>query len=122
MVIEKTGFSKLENRNVEVNTASEVTFDVELAAGNVAETVDVTAQSEAISLNKTNATVGTTIETRRAVELPTGAGRNVNNLALLSPNVNASPGGSGISANGQRTRNNNFTIDDYVAWICLRAC
>jgi outer membrane receptor protein involved in Fe transport len=111
VVIEKTGFSRLENRNVEVNTASEITFDVELAAGNVAETVDVTAQSEAITLNKTNATVGTTIETRRAVELPTGAARNINNLALLSPNVNASPGGSGISANGQRTRNNNFTID-----------
>jgi len=109
--VEKTGFSKLENRNIEVNTASEVTFDAELATGNISETVDVTANSEAISLNKTNATVGTTIESRRVTELPTGAARNINNLALLSPNVNASPGGSGISANGQRTRNNNFTID-----------
>jgi outer membrane receptor protein involved in Fe transport len=111
VTVEKSGFSRIENRNVVVNTATEVTFDPEIKVGDVAATVDVTAQSEAISLNKTNATVGTTIETRRAVELPTGAGRNVNNLALLSPNVNASPGGSGISANGQRTRNNNFTID-----------
>ncbi len=109
--VEKTGFTKAENRSLQVNTATEVTFDVNLSVGNVAETVDVTAETEAITLNKTNATVGTTIETRRVVELPLGATRNVNNLALLSPNVFSAPGSSGISANGQRARNNNFTID-----------
>ncbi len=109
--VEKTGFTKAENRNLQVNTATEVTFDVDLTVGNVAETVDVTAQAEAITLNKTNATVGTTIETRRVVELPLGATRDVNSLALLSPNVFSAPGSSGISANGQRARNNNFTVD-----------
>lgn len=111
VTIEKTGFSKLENRNIEVSSASEVSLDVELKTGDISETVDVTSESEAITLNKTNATVGTTIEQRRAVELPTGASRNINNLALLSPNVFSGPGSSGISANGQRARNNNFTID-----------
>ncbi len=111
VLVEKTGFSRVENKELIVNTATAVTFDVELTVGDIAATVDVTAEAEAVTLNKTNATVGTTIESRRAVELPLGAARNVNNLALLSPNVNASPGGSGISANGQRTRNNNFTID-----------
>jgi hypothetical protein len=82
-----------------------------MKAGSVTETVDVTATAEAVTLNKTNATVGTTIESRRAVELPLGAARNVNNLALLSPNVFAAPGSTGISANGQRARNNNFTVD-----------
>ncbi|MDQ3711556.1 MAG: carboxypeptidase regulatory-like domain-containing protein [Acidobacteriota bacterium] len=109
--VEKTGFTKAENRSLQVNTATEVTFDVNLTVGSVTETVDVTAETEAITLNKTNATVGTTIETRRVVELPLGATRNVNNLALLSPNVFSAPGSSGISANGQRARNNNFTID-----------
>lgn len=109
--IEKTGFSKISNKNLELNTASEVTFDVDLKVGNVTESVDVTADTEAVTLNKTNGTVGTTIDSRRAVELPLGAARNINNLALLSPNVFSGPGSSGISANGQRARNNNFTID-----------
>jgi hypothetical protein len=111
VTVEAPNFSKAENRDLVVSTASEVTYDVEMKAGSVTETVDVTATAEAVTLNKTNATVGTTIESRRAVELPLGAARNVNNLALLSPNVFSGPGSSGISANGQRARNNNFTID-----------
>ncbi len=58
-----------------------------------------------------SATVGLTVTSRQAEELPLGGARNVNNLALLSPNVFSAPGSSGISANGQRARNNNFTID-----------
>lgn len=111
VVIESAGFSRVENREVLVQTSLETTFDAELRAGGVAETVDVTAQSEAISLNKTNATIGLTLTSRQAEELPLSAGRNVLNLALLSPNVHAAPGANGISANGQRARNNNFTID-----------
>jgi hypothetical protein len=111
VVVSKTGFGRIENRQVTVQSATETTFDVELRAGGVAETVDVTAQSEAITLNKTNPTIGLTATAKQAEELPLGPGRNVNNLALLSPNVFSAPGASGISANGQRARNNNFTID-----------
>ncbi|HEX7314840.1 MAG TPA: carboxypeptidase regulatory-like domain-containing protein [Pyrinomonadaceae bacterium] len=111
VTIQGAGFGSLENQNVEVRTSNETSLDATLKAGGVAETVNVTAQTEAIALNKTNATVGLTVSTRQVVELPTGAGRNINNLALLSPNVFSGPGSSGISANGQRARNNNFTID-----------
>ncbi|MEP6921793.1 MAG: TonB-dependent receptor [bacterium] len=111
VTFEKAGFSKAENREVAVNQSNEISFDTDLKAGGITETVDVTAQSEAITLNKTNATVGLTATSRQAVELPLGGGRNINNLALLSPNVFSAPGSSGISANGQRARNNNFTID-----------
>lgn len=109
--VEKDGFTSVENKELVVNTATDVIFDVSMKVGNVSETIDITADAEAVTLNKTNGTIGTTIESRRAVELPLGAGRNVNNLALLSPNVFAAPGSTGISANGQRARNNNFTID-----------
>lgn len=109
--VEKEGFTSVENKELTVNTATDVTFDINLKVGNVSESIDITAEAEAVTLNKTNGTIGTTIESRRAVELPLGAGRNVNNLALLSPNVFAAPGSTGISANGQRARNNNFTID-----------
>ena len=94
-----------------MQTALETTFDANMQAGGVVETVDVTAQTEAISLNKTNPTIGLTLTERQAEELPTSAARNVLNLALLSPNVHVAPGANGISANGQRARNNNFTID-----------
>lgn len=109
--VEKTGFSKVENTQLQVVGATDTTFDVELPVGSVGASVDITTASEAVTLNKTNATVGSTFESRRAVELPTGASRNINNLALLSPNVFSAPGSTGISANGQRARNNNFTID-----------
>ena len=47
---------------------------------------------------------------RRVEELPL-PGRNINNLALLGPNTFTAPGSTGISANGNRARNNNFMID-----------
>ena len=63
------------------------------------------------SSSKTNPSIGLTATSRQAVELPLGAGRNINNLALLAPNAFTAPGSSGLSVNGQRARNNNFTID-----------
>src|SRR5262249_34440685 len=101
VLIEKTGFSKIENRAVTVQQAQETTFDVELQTGSVTGIVDVTADQEAITLNKTNPTIGLTATARQVVELPLGAARDVNNLALLSPNVFSAPGSTGISANGQ---------------------
>lgn len=111
VVVEKSGFSKVENREVRVLAATETTFDVALKVGNVAESVDVTAAAEGITLNKTNATLGLSVSNRAAVELPLSAARDINNLALLSPNAFPAPGSTGISVNGQRARNNNFTID-----------
>ena len=111
VVVESAGFSKAENRQVVVNSSLETTFDVQLKVGNVSESVDVTASSEGISLNKTNATLGLSITTRQGQELPLGAGRDVNSLALLAPNAFPAPGSTGISVNGQRARNNNFTVD-----------
>ena len=111
VVIEKQGFTKTENREVSVNAATETTFDVQLAVGNVAESVDVTAAAEGITLNKKDATLGANMTSRQAVDLPLSAARDINNLALLSPNAFPAPGSTGISVNGQRARNNNFTID-----------
>src|SRR6185503_10668068 len=75
VVIEKQGFSKVENREVVVQTSLETSFDAVLKAGGITETVDVTAQSDAISLNKTNPTIGLTVSERAAEELPVAAGR-----------------------------------------------
>jgi outer membrane receptor protein involved in Fe transport len=112
VLISKDGFEGVENNAVTVQSAKEVTFDVDLkvaAAGNIV--VDVTGQTEAIALNKTNPTIGLTATSRQAVDLPLSAARDINQLSLLSPGVFTAPGSTGISANGQRARNNNFTID-----------
>jgi len=111
VTIEKAGFARVENTGVVVQPSLESTFDPQLRVGAVTEVVNVTATAEGITLNKTNPTVGLTVEERSVEELPTSAARNINNLALLSPNVHLAPGSTGISANGQRARNNNFTID-----------
>jgi hypothetical protein len=113
ITIQKAGFAGAEARDIIVRTSQEVTFDAELniAATKESVLVDISGQAEAIALNKTNPTIGLTATSRQAVELPLSAGRNINNLALLSPNVFTAPGSTGMSANGQRARNNNFSID-----------
>jgi hypothetical protein len=113
IAIRKTGFAGAEARDILVRTSQEVTFDAELNVAATTESVlvDISAQAEAIALNKTNPTIGLTASSRQAVELPLSPGRNINNLALLSPNTFSAPGSTGVSANGQRARNNNFTID-----------
>ncbi len=109
--IEKDGFETIEARDVTVRTSQETTYSPSLKVGKVSDVVSVVAQAEGIDLNKTAPTIGMTSNSRQAVELPLSAARNVNNLALLSPNTFTAPGSTQISANGQRARNNNFTID-----------
>src|SRR5262245_45884172 len=111
VLVDNTGYGKFEAREIVVRTSQEVTYDAELKVSTINDVVDVTAQAEAVALNKTNATIGLTATARQASELPLSAARNINNLALLSPNVFTAPGSTQISANGQRARNNNFTID-----------
>jgi outer membrane receptor protein involved in Fe transport len=107
---ELQGFKALENRDVPVLPSAEATVDFSLEVGGLTETIDVTARSEAVTLNKTNGSIGQTFTARQAAELPLPA-RNPVNLALLAPNVTSSVGQTTISANGQRSRNNNFMID-----------
>ena len=116
---ELSGFSTVENRDLRVSTATEVTLNVELPVGRIGEALTVTGKREAVELNKTNPTIGLTSTARQAVELPLSAGRNINNLVLLTPNtfnVTATPGGTNVGqggyvVNGQRSRNNNYMID-----------
>src|SRR5262249_26647034 len=109
--VEKPGFGGIQATNITVRSAQEVTYDAEMKISSINEVVDVSAQAETITLNKTNPTIGLTATARQAVELPLAGGRHINNLALLSPKPFTAPGSTGMSADGQRARNNNFTID-----------
>lgn len=107
--VEMPGFGAVEHR-IRVQSALEATVDASLKPG-VTEEINVTGEVEAVSLNKSNPTIGLVSTGRQAVELPLSAARNIDNLALLSPNTFTAPGSTTMSANGSRARNNNFTID-----------
>ena len=108
---ELSGFQAVEYKDVRLVSASEVTLNPELRVAGVGEAITVVGRAEAIELNKTSGTVGTTTMARQVVELPLSADRNVNNLIAVGPNVSRSSGQGTFSANGQRSRNNNYMID-----------
>lgn len=108
---ELQGFKTFETRDIRVGSGQEATLNPALTVGGLEETVQVVAENTGVAINRTNATVGMVMSSRQVVELPISPTRDITRVALLSPNVVSGPGAEGISANGQRTRNNNFMID-----------
>jgi hypothetical protein len=110
------GFASAVVKGFKVDLNKTSTARLTLTAGQVATTVEVTAEAPAI--DTTTAQLQTTYEALQAQNLPTaslgGAGSGVLNLALLNAGVASGGGlgaGSGPSVGGQRARNNNFTVE-----------
>jgi outer membrane receptor protein involved in Fe transport len=114
--IQKQGFKRQEFQQVVINVGQDTTIDASLQAGQITETVTVTATGEEL-IQKEQAQISTTFETRKVAELPSNiAGGGIDTLALLAPGVvpgfgNVNGNGVTLSVNGQRSRSNNFTID-----------
>jgi hypothetical protein len=134
---EKSGFKKQVFENVVVNAEATQGIDIVLTAGEVAETVTITATTEQ-ALETENGNVSRAITTQEIRQLPQ-VGRDPYELVRLAPGVfgdgargsggqavnlpnTTGPGGSNnsifqtenqvqISANGQRLSSNNFQID-----------
>lgn len=108
----KTGFELRKVENVNVSTNQEVTINQQLAVTGTSTTIEVQDAPPGVQLAKTTATIDRTLSQTVIQNLPlTGAVRDVTVLALLAPTVSRGPGSTGISANGNRARNNNFMID-----------
>lgn len=116
VTIEAQGFKRQEYQEVAVTLGQTNVLDATLEAGQVTETITVTAQGAEI-IQKEQAQVSSTFETRQVAELPSNiAGGGIDTLALLAPGVtpgfgNVNSNGTTLSVNGQRARSNNFTID-----------
>ncbi|MEW6209664.1 MAG: carboxypeptidase regulatory-like domain-containing protein [Acidobacteriota bacterium] len=116
LVVEKQGFKKQEFQEVTINLGQDLTIDASLQAGQVSETVTVTAQGEQL-IQREQVQVSNSFESRKVAELPNNAaGGGIDTLALLAPGVvpgfgNVNANGTTLSVNGQRARSNNFTID-----------
>jgi outer membrane receptor protein involved in Fe transport len=117
VTVEAANFKRSVGTGVSVKVGIVNPYDARLEAGNVSETVTVTAGTEEI-VQRDQSQISTTIESRRVTDLPSnGAGGGIDTLALLAPGVvsNRSGGtntnGTGLSVNGNRGRSNNFQID-----------
>jgi hypothetical protein len=102
--VEATGFKKAVVTEVTALVDTPRDLDVLMEVGAVTETVNVMASTEA-PLNTTDATIGTTFESRRIEELPLNA-RNVVNLLSLQPGVTRLG-----EVNGGRRDQANVTLD-----------
>jgi len=110
ITVEAAGFRKLEQKSVELEVAKSLRIDLQLVAGAVSETVEVT--SEAPLVNTSNAILESTFTNNSIVQLPL-QGRDFQNLVALNPGVERKPGGGfqSITANGNREEDNNFIVD-----------
>ncbi|HYH85215.1 MAG TPA: carboxypeptidase regulatory-like domain-containing protein, partial [Pyrinomonadaceae bacterium] len=110
--ISASGFSEVTKTNVSVEASQTADVSAQLAVGEAAVTVDVTAEAGAL-LQSEAPVRGGNITTTQITELPV-SGRNPVALALTLPGVSSNRGGFGsstFSVNGARGRSNNFLID-----------
>jgi outer membrane receptor protein involved in Fe transport len=117
VTVEAAGFKRSANTHVTVKAGIVNPFDAKLEAGNVAETVTVTANTEEV-VQREQSQISATVETRKVEELPSNAAASgLDTLALLAPGVfptnsgGVNTNGTGLNVNGNRARSNNFQID-----------
>jgi outer membrane receptor protein involved in Fe transport len=116
IIITGPGFAETRLTDVKVEPNRNLQLDAQLALGTATANVTVTATQELV--DRESPTLGTTVDSRRIVDLPLN-GRNVLDLVLLQPgvtnsnlNTTATFGqGSGFRVNGQRGVENNITLD-----------
>ncbi len=111
------GFDTTKLSNIGVQEARAVTVNVKLNVGQIATSVDVTANP---MLNATDATNGYTLDQEQIALTPLATG-SFTQLAVLSPGVNsellssldtnAGLGNQPIWANGQRDTSNTFQVN-----------
>ncbi|MFL6299555.1 MAG: carboxypeptidase-like regulatory domain-containing protein, partial [Terriglobales bacterium] len=110
IIVEANGFKKVERTGIRLEVAKDARIDFQLQPGSSVEQVTVTA--EAPLIETTNDTLGGTFSNKSINDLPLN-GRDFQNLVVLRPGVQRSPGGGflSISSNGNRPEDNNFIVD-----------
>lgn len=119
--VKKAGFAAVERMNVQLQVNQSVTLDFKLSVSSATQTVQVTGAPP--QLDTTSATLGDVVGHDSIVDLPLN-GRQFTQLTLLTPGAvpqeaaqqtaNLVPLGAGgivPSVDGERPRQNNFTMD-----------
>ncbi len=110
VAVTATGFEKAQHTAVRLEVAKDVRVDFKLVPGAITETMVVTG--EAPMVDTTSDVLGVTFSNQAINELPL-LGRDFQNLAVLQPGIQRTPGGGflSINANGNRPEDNNFIVD-----------
>jgi len=108
---EAAGFKKTVSSVVRVEVTNDIRIDLRLEPGTVTETV-VVNEAAATLIDSTNATLGGSFGNKEINELPL-QGRDWQNLVMLLPGVDRTPGGGfhSIISNGARPEDNNYLVD-----------
>lgn len=109
ITLAKAGFQNVAYNNVTLTVDQVLTLNVKLEVGTVSQTVEV-AGSTLPQVDLETAQISNVIEEKQMNELPLIL-RDPYQLVLLGPGVTMSDDFGGISANGTRTRNNDFLLD-----------
>lgn len=100
VVVEKAGFKKAEQQDINLAVDQRAVVNIQLQVGNVNEVVEVTAAAPLVQA--ASAETGQVIEQRAVQELPLN-GRNFAQLVYLAPGV--TPGQAGENLSGASTFN-----------------
>ncbi|MCX6629813.1 MAG: TonB-dependent receptor, partial [Candidatus Solibacter sp.] len=109
--VEAKGFRTFQSRGNTVQINTPLSLAISLEVGAVGDTVEVTANSEAVQTS--NAVVGNVVEQKAVTELPLN-GRNPLNLLMYEPGV-VQRSGNTVNVNGARAMAVNVTIDGIEA-------
>ena len=110
VAVEASGFGKVVRVGLVLEVARDIRVDAQLKPGPVSQTVTIDSQAPVI--NTTNDVLGSTLSNEAINELPL-QGRDFQNLAILQPGIQRTPGGGfmSVNANGNRPEDNNFIVD-----------
>jgi hypothetical protein len=106
--IERSGFRALSRTGVRLATGDTIRIDLQLAVGEVSETLTVTA--DASLLRSASGNLGQVIDNQKVVQLPLN-GRSFITLAGLVPAVALPPASQLPRINGGRPRTNEYLFD-----------
>ena len=117
LTVQMTGFRKFEQTNLQLLVNSPTTLNVSLEVGTTSETIEVSAQAQA--LNTTDASLGTAFSERQVKELPLEAGNVPELLSLQAgvtytgnrPDINIDTDTRNGAVNGARSDQSNITLD-----------
>jgi len=112
MTVRKQGFREVNFVGLTANVQAHIEENFSLQVGSTTESVTVTA--DAVSLNTTDASVGTVVDQQFVDNMPLN-GRSFQSLIYLTPGVVMTPVGDmapgQFSVSGQRTDTNYFSVD-----------
>ena len=109
VTINAAGFAKAVRSGIQLALSQQVHLDVAMSLSGTQQTVDVSATMPL--LQSENASLGTTVDTNRTVNLPLN-GRKFNDLAVLTPGVRISnPDNHSSSTDGSTIASNSGRAD-----------